>query len=317
MRNNFFILILLFFPLVFTYSKQDSSQIVKSCLNDNVLSEAQAYKMLYENQVKSNDAILKTIYYALGGLGTAILLVFASNWWFNDKKVKDVLNDSNIKILAIKKDTLAELTKQINTLSDEKNDDLNKTKNKLQEIITKALTDITEKFNEFAEKTRIEIKDDNKALVNNYQDLLKSYNENLSQQILSLKESYEEKIALLANQIVENEKSAKERLEKVSEGLKREILRHKAEINFLNGYFNSALKAYTDFAVFEFEIGYDWSFKYNSNDIIKCLEKVTKIYEDEFEALNSLVKFSKDKYPEITERIRSYYKDKPIEKLQV
>lgn len=318
MRTKLFIIFLLFFPILFTYSKQDSSKIVKSInYDDDGFSEAKAYKMLYENQVKSNDAVLKTIYYALGGLGTAILLVFASNWWFNDKKVKDVLNDSNVKILAIKKDTITELTEKINTLVNEKSDDLINTKNQLQEKVTLSLSNITDRFNDFTEKIRAEIKEENKSLVNNYQDLLKSYNDNLSQQISTLKESYDDKILILTNLISSNEKTFDLRLDVISKEIKRDVLKHKADLAFIKGHFNSALKAYTDYAINEFKIGYDWSFKYNLSDIINCLEKLAKIYDDEFEALNSLVEISKEHYPEDTEKLIGYYRIKPIEKLQV
>lgn len=143
MKNINFLIILFF---LFNISFGKNNEPIKS---PKGLTETEAYKMLYDNQVKANDSILNTIYYALGGLGSAVLLVFASNWWFNDKKVMDIIADIDTKIKEVKKETILELT----------------------------------------EKIREEIKEDNKDLLNNYQKQLETFNENYRQQIATLNET--------------------------------------------------------------------------------------------------------------------------------
>jgi len=196
MRTSIYALLFLFLPFLFAFKEPDALK-KKTIHNTNIQSndsivfnEATAYKMLYDNQVKSNDSILKTIFYALGGLGGAVILVFASNWWFNDKKVRDVINEIDIKIDAktgaIKTELISELTDNFNKFSVEKTAEISKIQNKLQEEVTNSITVLTLKINEFTEKIRAEIKEDNNVLLSNYQKQLESFNENYKQQIASL-----------------------------------------------------------------------------------------------------------------------------------
>jgi hypothetical protein len=176
MKKYYFIITILILT-VFCANSQDSSTNKNQNI-DTVFNEGKAYKMLYENQVKSNDGILKTIFYALGGLGTAVLFVFASNWWFNEKKVKDVIKDIDTKLIDIKKEILAEV----------------------------------------AEKVRLEIKEDNKELTKSYQKQLEiftetynlqigSLNENMTLQNSNLREIFDGKETLLKELIAVEQKS--------------------------------------------------------------------------------------------------------------
>ncbi|HLG34197.1 MAG TPA: hypothetical protein VI757_04895, partial [Bacteroidia bacterium] len=175
----------------------------------------------YDNQAKYNDAILKTIYYALGGLGTAVLLVFASNWWFNDKKVRDIINEIDTKIKGVKKDTLAELTEKINSFSSEKTSEINQMLIKLQEEVTTTITASTLKFTEFTEKIRAEIKEDNKVLSENYQKQLETFNENYRQQISLLSETINTQHSNLKEILSEEEKKRKDAVNGILQTISR------------------------------------------------------------------------------------------------
>jgi hypothetical protein len=280
-----------------------------------VLTESKAYKMLYENQVKANDAVLKTIFYALGGLGTAVLLVFGSNWWFNDKKVKEAMSEIDAKIAGVKKDALSEFTEKISTLTTENISEMNQTQIKLQEDVTSNITQLNLKFNEFIDKTRTEIKDDNRINLTTYQELLKIYNENTTQQVNSIKDSYEEKIKNITTKIEDNEKKYEAKLSSQSKNFKKELLEHNAQIAFLKGNYNIALKAFLDQAHYEFEIGYTSHFQYTARDIVKCLEKVTFIYDDEEKSLNELMELSVKDDEANTNKIKSLYVDKEVKQL--
>ena len=158
-------------------------------LQKKELSEGEAYKMLYDNQVKANDSILKTIFYALGGLGTALILVFASNWWFNDKKVRDIVNEIDKKVKEHNQLVLAELNEKINTFSTEKTNEMHIMQTKLQDEVTNNIKSLTLKFTDFTENIRLEIKKDDKDLTKTFQKQLEVFNENYRIQIESIREN--------------------------------------------------------------------------------------------------------------------------------
>lgn len=214
MKKKFFTTILLSLIFHFVFCKPDSSEKSKlSIAVDTVgFSEAKAYKMLYENQVKSNDAVLKTIYYALGGLGTAVLLVFASNWWFNDKKVRDIISENDNKIGEIKTDAINELTTIIHRLYSDKMDEINQKQLKFQEQFSSSIMEFTNKFNDFSEKSRIEIKEDNKNLSESFQ-----------KQLDALNKSYEHNITTL-NELIISQNSSNKQLIENKESLLKELI---------------------------------------------------------------------------------------------
>jgi hypothetical protein len=177
-------------PTILIFSQQnDKSKINAQQVETTGLTEKQAYRMLYDNQVKANDSVLKTIFYALGGLGTALILVFASNWWFNDKKVRDIIGEIDKKVKDLNKDVLAELTEKINLFSSEKTAEIYQMQSKLQEDTTKNIKSLTLKFTDFTDKIRAEIKEDDKELTNSFQKQLELFNENYKQQITYISEN--------------------------------------------------------------------------------------------------------------------------------
>ena len=192
----------------------------------NVLSEAKAYRMLYDNQVKSNDAILKTIYYALGGLATAVFLVFASNWWFNEKKVDDIRRGIDAQIKDAKNTVLNEAEMRINALASEKSSQINELQIRLQGEITASISNMTARLNEFHEKIRAEIKDDNKTLLNNYQSQLNAFNENYRQQVESLSDSVKNQIESVKGNIGSAEKKLKDVILSKTNELERQVARN-------------------------------------------------------------------------------------------
>ncbi len=212
---KYFFFILLFFSYIYTFGQSDSlvntDTLINNSLTDSLsFNEAKAYKMLYENQIASNNSILNTIFYALGGLGGAILLVFASNWWFNDKKVKDLINDIDTKMLKVEEKIYADLSEKINLLSNKLTEELNKTQKELQEEVTENTKLLTSKFKDFTEKIRKEIKQDNKELLNNYQKQLDSFNINYNQQISTLNSNMNSIYNSLNEKLNDKEKLIKE-----------------------------------------------------------------------------------------------------------
>jgi hypothetical protein len=195
-------------------------------IDPNGLNEGKAYRLLYDNQVKSNDAILKTIFYALGGLATAIVLVFASNWWFNEKKVDDIRRGINAQINEAKNDALNEVEVRINVLTSEKSSQINELQIKLQGEITASISKIMARFNEFHEQIRAEIREDNKTLLNNYQSQLETFNENYRQQIATLIENIKNQIENIKDKIVSTEDKLKNVISSKTNELERKVARN-------------------------------------------------------------------------------------------
>lgn len=212
-------------------SKPDSSikstQVAVSKPDTNVLSEGKAYKMLYENEKSANERILSTIYYALSGLGVAILFVFGSNWWFNDKKVKDLRDSISAQITNADNETSKILTEKINSLSAEKTTEISKIQIKLQEEVTASITNLTSKFNDFTNQIRSEIKTDNNQLTQNFQQNLEAFTTTYNQQINSLQTLYEERISGLKDTLsntLKSETTERLKLEKRLDTTEKEIL---------------------------------------------------------------------------------------------
>lgn len=165
------------------------AQQIKKDLKTNIekqkteLTEAEAYKMLYDNQVKANDSVLKTIFYALGALGTSILLVIGGNWWFNTRKVEDFAKGIELKISASKDAALSEIKEKIADLSAEKSSEINLMQIKLQDDVTTNINDITLKFTEFASKINDDFNKSNKLINALFEERIKSYSDNLLMQI--------------------------------------------------------------------------------------------------------------------------------------
>lgn len=326
MKTSIYVLLLLFLPILFAFKEQNAlpKKLIQNTsiqTNDSIIfNEGKAYKMLYDNQVKSNDSILKTIFYALGGLGGAVILVFASNWWFNDKKVRDIINEIDTKIDAktgvIKTDVINELTDNFNKFSVEKTAEISKIQNKLQEEVTNNITALTLKINEFTEKIRAEIKEDNNVLVSNYQKQLETFNENYKQQITSLnqvitsgsenlKEIMNGKIDTL-NIVISNEKkSTFSELNEIRQNISRNeyylwdtkgVHRNAfyAEMDEIEAMLNNTSKNYIDY-------------KFYLNEIKSTLEKAEYIYkfdkERAIELLNKLPEINRPIVQEILKRL--------------
>lgn len=253
-----------------------------------------AYKLLYENQKESNDKILQTVYWSLGGILAVLLLIIGSNIFFNVR-----FNKKEVELIT---------TELLSRLEEAKNQYLNEINQKIES----STTDL-----------RKTIEEDKQELSKTYQELLKSYNDNLNLQIKTLKESYEEKAKLIAKQVERSERIAdhhndmiKHSIDRETKLLKRDILKNEAEIWILKGIHSISLTSYIRLAKLDFDIEYDWAFKYTSDDIIKCLGKVDSITPEDSAELNAVLEIANEKYGVKTAQIRQILKDKPVKKVQ-
>jgi hypothetical protein len=264
------------------------------------LTEGEAYKMLFENQIHSNDAILKTIFYALAGLATAIISVFAGNWWFNEKKVKDVSKGINLQITQGKNEALSEIREKINSMSQQNTSEINNTFAVLKKDTNLYMNDITSKFSEFSEKIRDDIKFDNKAQVQVFEERLKNYSDNLSMQINTLEKRVNTQTDGMKQAISSLEYSMDEKLknevEKInsnfifdSRNMKISLHYNSALIAELNNSFNVAFREYLEIALLQIESS-PGLMEFILPSIINALRKANVIWIDEAEKLKELLK---------------------------
>lgn len=258
---------------------------------ESQLTESEAYKMLYENQVNANSEILKTIYYALGGLGTAVLLVFASNWWFNEKKVKDAAAGISAQISEAKNAILAEAREKMNTFSQEKNSEINEALKSLQQEITSVISNLTLKFSDLSEKTRYEIKEDNKIIEATFSERIKSYSENLIMQIKTLEKLLEERINAFTIKISTINAEVNQKFDRkfeVSEvkfneelnKIKKELFNTAAQMADSNKLYPRAFRNYLEVAKVEEKLGKKIS-KLTLQSLSESLKKADYIWNDE------------------------------------
>lgn len=291
------------------HSTTNGTGISVNTVKDSVrFSEAVAYKMLYENQIASNGSILNTIFYALGGLAAAILFVFASNWWFNDKKVKELIREIDTKVQRIKDETYLELSEKISSTSVEKVEELNSFQNKIQTDINIAISNITGQFNSFSDSLLKQIKEDNKDLLSNYQKQLDSFNANYTQQIstlnenlkssvISIKENINDKEAYLKKLLNSEEKS---RLNEIN-NLKRRIVRNEAWMWEGRNIPNNTLRTLLE--ELDLKISSDSDLKFVLGQILETSQKLTwLLLSNKTEIREKLTKLP-EKYSSIIEEI--------------
>lgn len=304
------LLTLIFFPIL-AYSKSIplSDQKTNSIsVSTNLKSQtdsiiAVTFKLLYENQVKANDAVLQTIFYALGGLGAAMIFVFASNWWFNEKKVEEIKKGINSQISSEISKKQSDLQKEINT----------------------GTTNLTLKFNEFKDKIGSEIKDDNKTLLENYQTQLKSFSENINIQLSTLRTSIDERIDFLQkNQDtnIQNTKSSidrlKHKIEISSKRLQKDALNNEASLWLIKGVPLNAFRCFIAEGVCSIEINYEWNLKYVFIELEKALKDIQTVRQSDVDAFNDFIKLvPKDSYVVEKTNLTEIFNKKPVKELSL
>lgn len=123
MKKSIVIIMFLFF-IGFTVKVYAETSIDTSDVNisktgniNSELSEAQAYKLLYENQKESNQKILSTIYWALGIMLTTSIALIGGNMFnsyrINADKIKNIELDLDGKFEEFKKIHISEIQQNL------------------------------------------------------------------------------------------------------------------------------------------------------------------------------------------------------------
>jgi len=193
--------------------------------------------------------------------------------------------------------------------------------NKLEEARNYSYEELNKRIETAIGEIRKQSEIDKQESSKSYQDLLKTYSENQNQQINILKTSFDEKATTLTKQIERTERITdlnsdriKTIVERETKLLKREILTLQAEMWIAKYIWSLALSSYIQLAHIDIEINYDWAFKYTYKDIIKCLEKLSRLSEDDSKNLNTLLEIAKEKNKAYVDEIKNVLKDKPVYK---
>jgi hypothetical protein len=300
MRNYIFIIFIFLLVTNYSFSKEkETLSSVKENTTEDISNVT--YKMLYENQVKANDAVLKTIFYALGGLGSAMLFVFASNWWFNEKKVSEIKNGISSQI----------------------SNEINEIETKLNNEINTSITNLNSQFTDFTEKHRIETKEDNKNISENYQTQLKSFTENINIQNSTMKTSIDERFENIQKRIEINSDNTKNLIAKVKrendiarKQLKLDVLNSEGSLWMIKGVYLNAYRRYLDEGILSIEIGWDFNLKYVFKNLFEVSSKISYITDAELEYSKKLIKLIKeDEYIEEKAKLEEILKNIKIENL--
>lgn len=260
------IFLMLFFGF-FNLKAQDSDN-----LKDSTLTEAETYKLLYENMKETNSRILNTIYWALALiLGSNLIYTYKFNKREGEKLKENI-------------------------------------KNSIENLEEKSIRKTNEKFNEFANETKKNLEENIEYHFKTQQKEIDMIKENLESKMEinfdyikktneQEKELNEKLFELIDDLNKKNNDLKKNLIQKINKKHKKnkiEITSLKADFMKKNDNYDGALMYYTSKLQHEIELGINCEF--TLNEIIRVLEKIEKIPDYSNEDLNKILKIIPGEY---------------------
>ncbi len=282
-------------------------------INSLGFTEAEAYKLLYENQIKANDAVLKTIFYALGGLATAILAVFASNWWFNEKKVRDVARDIDRQIKDLANTALAELTQKISFAE-----------NALIQKNAAAEAILIEKLREAVEKLKTEVSNDQKGLEERVESRLSALTEATNRQmdageklngerVENLKDLIERMESKLLEKIRTDTKSLSDKVSRENTQLRMRVYENDADIALNKQNYTVAFSSFLKVAECWLDLSYGPIHQLHIDQMFDAAKKMTYAWKWDLKKSEEVLRPENVPDPEKAAEILSLIKKLPLE----
>ncbi len=315
------VIILLGFFLV-SFTTNDSTTNKKIAVHEDKidLSEAAAYKLLYENQKESNSKILNTIYWALSAIGTALFAVYGSTWWFNSKKVTDILDQNESRINNIEQNIRAEIKEDVAEIVDVELQIIRKKNDGIYEAAIDRMGEINTDFQNLKDKLNVEIKNDFseirkeiKTESNNYQNLLNSHNNNLSNTIHLFKESVSKELSSIRKDLTVKIRTLQNNSTLLEYKLKRIDLKQTYELAMTNKQYKLALQELTRKLILEHRMNYEWAYEYTLSKIINCIVNTNNsIFKGTEERLDQIIRLFDEKYPNEINKIKEFRKSAEI-----
>lgn len=223
--------------------------------------KTEAYKLMFENIKYSNDKILDTIYWSLGGIMVAIFALLGTNFYFNKNKF-DNLSQKN-------KNDIDSFSQQ--------------TKKELQEKIT-------EKIDAYKKEIRYESLKVNEI----NQQQIKIFSDGFNSQLINIETKYKESTDKLKKSIEDNAQTAsksndniKNLIEKKYNLTKIEILKLESDSWFIKKVYANALTSLIKKMTLEIEA--QKSISTSISDMVKVLENMNTISTYDKKSLNDLI----------------------------
>jgi len=298
MKKNLTLIVLFISISLFSQTNDTLSQTNKNSKpieNENIES---VYKILYEQTEKENSKIQEIFLWSMGSIIVIILAIFGSNIFFNfrfnKKELENLTQQIDLKIQTIREKSIEML----------KADQLS-----YQEKIEKSL-----------KETEIE-----------FQNLLKSFNENYSQQIDNLnsntvnqietiqdsfnkqlllsKQNTEDKILVIKKEIKQIVGENRLEILNLESNIKRDNARIKAHLWDGREVYSNSLTSRMD--ELEILIKGSSNLEFYLNDLIDNLNKVKRVSKYDYDKLFRIIeKINSDSYNEMIELIISIANEK-------
>lgn len=266
-------------------SNNGSMTAISTQTSDSQLTEAETYKLLYENQKEFNGKILDTIYWALGAIGAAIIALLGGNIFFNYRVNKN----------------------EIENISQNLSREFEKFKND-------SADGIQQKINE----SMIVNRDEFKNLSLNNQKEMQKYIDNQNVQIKSIKTFFDEALEEIGASVENNQRGTQRMCESLEKNFQRENKDLRVELNKLEaekwrnkGVYQNVLACYVRAGNLEIEL------KLNIEDTIKnileALENSSRLSNAYSTLLFQFIEKIPEKYSIQKEKINEIARSLPIQ----
>jgi hypothetical protein len=116
------------------------------------MTDAQAYKLLYENNLQANEKILQTVYWSIGSIFFVLLALVGANWWTSHKgykqDIENIAKETRAQMESIERQHSETIQNRINDINQEIRDELVKHKDSLALIITPQIEGLRNHIND-------------------------------------------------------------------------------------------------------------------------------------------------------------------------
>jgi hypothetical protein len=260
-------------------------------------SEERYYKLLYQHQIDANDDILKTIFYALGGLGSAMLLVFASNWWFNEKKVKDITKDIERDIRLAREAALTEVSNRLSESQQELQSSFNELKQKTIEEFREQLASGSREMIRTNEQLRLEAREDARRIFGDFDNKFRAFSDSINIQNATISKSTEERFEAIHKLLSSTEErlvslttSALIRSEKATKSLEIDLNEIKVKDYKASKVYRNALYYRLVQMKLAIEIGAHWRLIHLVSDLAQLITKSDSVYTSDVQLFDDIMK---------------------------
>lgn len=248
------------------------------------LNEAQAYKLLYENQKYSNDKILDTIYWSLGGISVAIFALFGANVFYNFRINKTEINNlrqtMHLKTIEFQNKLIKGIDLQIN------------------DYINKASATSSDEIRNTFSKYSKEVSEQISSIDSNLTETNKS--------LEKIAKNYDGKLSNINMILLAQNNNLTKKIEHETNRLLYQLYDTKAQVYMLKNMLSGALDYFIKSTLIQIEL--DYNIEMDLFDIIELMKTMKSLSSVNPTNLNELIAKAPEKYHSQIEVIKGLYK---------